>query len=90
MSVLTRWFAPALLAAGLVITAGQALAERPACDTLAADASQREVAQVAAEHGVTRARVSACARLVARREEHAARRADQQALRVQRAALMQR
>ncbi|MGH7786152.1 MAG: hypothetical protein ACRERC_04755 [Candidatus Binatia bacterium] len=90
MSVLTRWLAPALLGAGIAITAGQALADRPACDTLAAAAVSLDAAQVAQDHGVTRARVEACARLIEQRDQHAARRADQQALRIERAALLQR
>jgi hypothetical protein len=90
MSVLTRWLAPALIGAGIVVTAGQALADRPACDTLAAAATGRDSAQVAQDYGVTRARVDACANLVAQRDQHAARRADQKALRIERAALLQR
>jgi len=92
MSALTRWLAPALTAVGIVITAGQALAARPSCDTLAAAAAVAggNVTQVAQAHGVTRARVEACVGVVERRDQHAARRSDQQALRIQRAALQQR
>jgi hypothetical protein len=86
MHRLYRWLGIALAASAVALAAGPAAADRPSCeDIVSAQSSGQTAEQIVQRFGITKARVDACARVVAQRQQQAAQRSQVQVERQQRA-----